>query len=241
MTIKKYELDALELPKVHPLARPASRQLKVAHTTLQGVFESLHVVRENTRGEKDSRGRLNEGEVDLLRSSIVLAGAGLEAVLKRLVSDALPGLLGTPRKNSGAVRKYKEYVRGQFQDRGATGAWIEAIISEDPRPQMTSLYIDALISRSIQSETELRAVRDALGIDEEQVPNDRIAGVRGFLSARNQVAHDLDLKKPKDESRGQRYQRTIPKVLGHCNEAVSLTSCYVLCVSDLLRQRKGKE
>jgi hypothetical protein len=106
--IKRYELNPLALPRfVHDRARPAREELRVAHDTLQGIFDSLHAVRVAARVDKDARGRLNEGEVDLLRSAVVLAGAGMEAVIKRLVTDALPMILAQPAKHPLAVAKYE--------------------------------------------------------------------------------------------------------------------------------------
>ncbi len=93
MSIRKYGLASLPDRRVHRQASPALRHLAVAHSTPQGIFESLHVVRlaaADVSG-KDARGRLNEGEVDLLRSALVLAGAGLDAVLKRLGSGRAAG------------------------------------------------------------------------------------------------------------------------------------------------------
>ena len=71
MPIRKYTPAPLPERRVYPRASPAARHLAVAHATLQGIFESLHVVRQAAAGAsgKDARGRLNEGEVDLLRSA----------------------------------------------------------------------------------------------------------------------------------------------------------------------------
>ena len=85
--------------RVHDRAAPALKHLAVAHQTLQGIFDSFHVVR-TAPGDKDGRGRLKEAEIDLLRSALVLAGAGLDAVLKRLVRDALPEMLAVGRRSN---------------------------------------------------------------------------------------------------------------------------------------------
>lgn len=242
MPVKRYDIQPLEIPRrLHLRARPAQQQLLVAHTTLQGIFDSLHLVRTAASEAPggSARGRLREGEVDLLRSAIVLAGAGVDAVLKRLVTDALPTLLESPARHPLATKKYKEHVGRQFRKEGASKSWIDAVLSDDPRPQMVQLYVEHLVTGSLQNETDLKRVRDALGIEPDELPDDRIARMQGFLTARNQVAHDLDLKRPDDETRGNRYTRRVPTVISQCDDAIDLTRTYVCLTSELLKRRRA--
>lgn len=241
MPIKKYQLPALNLPsRVHPRVGAARQQLCVAHTTLQGVFESLHVVRCSSAGYAANvgRGRLKEGEVDLLRCAIVLGGAGMDAVLRRLATDALPTMLASPGKHPQAARKFKQHISEQVKEKGAPKSWIEAILADDPRPEMIRLYVDALTKSSLQNETDLKRLRDALGVREAVVSDETIAALKGFLIARNQVAHDLDLKRPDDETRGTRYSRTVPTVLDQCHQLIQLNSTFVIEVSSLLKRKR---
>ncbi len=138
MPIRKYSLASLPDRRVHRQASPALRHLVVAHSTLQGVFESLHIVRlaaADASGE-DARGRLNEGEVDLLRSALVLAGSGLDAVLKRLAQDALPELLAVGSTRAAADKAFKAHVSAQIRDKTPSTAWTKAILDPDPRQAM---------------------------------------------------------------------------------------------------------
>lgn len=132
MPIRKYSLAPLTDRRVHRRASPALTHLKVAHATLQGIFESLHVVREAAAVPgKDARGRLKEGEVDLLRSALVLAGAGLDAVVKRLARDALPELLAVGSTRAAADKIFKTHVSVQIRDKTPSTSWTQAIL--DPR------------------------------------------------------------------------------------------------------------
>jgi hypothetical protein len=120
----KYSLAPLPERRVHRGASPALTHLGVAHTTLQGIFESLHVVRQEASSSgRDGRGPLNEGEVDLLRSALVLAGAGLDAVVKRLARDALPQLLAVGTTQAAADKEFKTHVSAQVRDRTPSTAW----------------------------------------------------------------------------------------------------------------------
>jgi hypothetical protein len=207
----------------------------VAHTTLQGIFESLHVVREATGASaKDARGRLKEGEVDLLRSALVLAGAGLDSVLKRLARDALPELLAVGSTQTAADKVFKDHVRTQIQGKTLSKSWMDAILDPDPRQAMIRLYVEERTRGSLQNEKDLRAIRAALGIGENVIPNHRIARLASFLTARNRVAHDLDIKDPEDPSRGLRYQRSITVVVTQCDLVLGLSDAFIVATSDEL-------
>jgi hypothetical protein len=91
-------------------------------------------------GDKDGRGRLKEAEVDLLRSALVLAGAGLDAVLKRLIRDALPELLAVGSTHPGADKVFKTHVSMQVREKKPSTSWTKAILDADPRQAMIRLY-----------------------------------------------------------------------------------------------------
>lgn len=235
MPIRKYSLAPLTDRRVHRRASPALTHLKVAHATLQGIFESLHVVREAAAVPgKDARGRLKEGEVDLLRSALVLAGAGLDAVVKRLARDALPELLAVGSTRAAADKIFKTHVSAQIRDKTPSTSWTQAILDPDPRQAMIRLHVEACTTGSLQNEKDLRAIRATLGISEKVITDQRIAGLAPFLTARNQVAHDLDIKAPGDPSWGPRHQRRIRTVVAQRDAVLGLADAFVVAVSDEL-------
>ncbi|MGJ3507688.1 hypothetical protein [Enemella sp. A6] len=233
MPIKRYTVHDLPERRVHPRAAPGHQHLQVAHATLSGVFESLHVVRQ-AAADKDARGRLRDPEVDLLRSALILAGAGLDAVIRRLARDALPNLLAVGSPQTAAHRAFKEQIRGEVRDKSPSDSWTRAILADDPRQAMIDVYVRERTQGSLQSEKDLKRIRQALGITDTVIPDDRIAELRPFLTARNQVAHDLDIKDPGDETWGPRYSRTVTTVVKQCNLALSLSDSFVVAVSDAL-------
>jgi hypothetical protein len=234
MPIWKYSLAPLPERRVHGRASPALAYLQVAHTTLQGIFESLHVVREAAgASRRDARGRLREGEVDLLRSALVLAGAGLDVVLKRLARDALPELLAVGSTQAAAGRKFKNHVRAQIENK-TPPLWLQAILDPDPRQAMIRLYVKERTQASLLSKENLLAIRDALGIDKNVLPDERIYRLAAFLTARNRVAHDLDIKAPEDPSPGTRYSRQINLVANQCDLVLGLADAFIVAVSDEL-------
>jgi hypothetical protein len=210
------------------------KHLTVAHQTLQGIFDSLHAVRTAPSDKEDGRGRLREAEVDLLRSALVLAGAGLEAVVKRLARDALPELLAVRSTHAGADRVFKTYVSAQVRDKTPSTSWTRAILDADPRQAMIRLYVEEHTQGSLQNEKDLRAIRDALGVSDQVIKDQQIDDLRQFLQARNQVAHDMDIKDPEDESWGPRYGRSANTVVAQCDQVLGLAGVFVDAVSDEL-------
>lgn len=235
MTIKKYGLTPLGDFKVHP--QPAVNHLKVAHATLTGLFESLHVVRISAREDRsDHRGRMTAPEVDLLRSMLVLAGAGLDAVLKRLAEDAIPLVIAIGPNGKTAKSTFKSHVAANVQEKGTSKDWMDAVLSDDPRKAMLDLYVAAKIKGSLQSEEGLRSMRDALGIAATAISDSDIASLGPFLKARNQVAHGLDLKKPEDRTSSSkassgRYARKVKDVADQCDAVLALARSFVDAVS----------
>lgn len=235
MAIKRYTVADLPERRVHPQAAPANKHLSVAHTTLRGVFDSLHVVREAaSAGGGDARGRLREPEIDLLRSALVLAGAGLDAVVRRLARDALPTLLAVGSSQSAAHKVFKTHVSVRVREKAPSGNWTDAILSDDPRQAMIHNYVSERTQGSLQSEKDLKGMRDALGVAKESISDEQIAGLGPFLTARNQVAHDLDIKDPDDASWGPRHTRKVTTVVAQCDLALGVADGFVQAVSEAL-------
>jgi len=77
------KLKALSPPYEHLATETAQRFLVGAYDAVNGVLESLDVLRQIRKDETgDVRGRLPHNEEDLLRAALVFAGAGLDASLK---------------------------------------------------------------------------------------------------------------------------------------------------------------
>jgi hypothetical protein len=130
------QLKDLSEAEEHEAVNTAQRFLTSAFEAVDAVLETLDVVRQ-VRKQKggDIRGRLTANEEDLLRASVVFTGAGLDAVLKRLIRDTLPGLLGA---NDQAHEKFEAFAR----DRLGTGEIADTamiaryLTSEDPRARL---------------------------------------------------------------------------------------------------------
>lgn len=243
MPVRRYGLEPLPPRSVNVLAGPALQHLETAHRTLQGIFDSLHIVRERSFAEKaNARGRFKEPEVDLLRSALVLAGSGLDAVVKRLAADALPPMLASGRQ-LGAEKKFKDHVRIRVFDVKPGGDWIDAVLDADPRRAMIRRYVSERVAGSLQSEDELKKMRDAFGISEGALPDGRIESLRDYFQARNRIAHDLDIRTPTHPTaptRGGRYTHKALVVEGQCNLVLGVAGDFIDRVSQNLGGPRAK-
>lgn len=230
MPIRRYELKSLPELRVNSAVTPALNQLKTAHLTISGVLDSLHVVRQaNASG--DARGRLREAEVDLIRAAVVFAGASLDAVVKRQARDALPALLAVGSANRLSLKEFKSHVSASIRDKQPSKTWTDAVLADDPRQAMVEVYVSNLTTGSLQSTTDLKRMRTALGIAVEELADHRIDELGPFLKARNQIAHDLDTKDPSDSTWGQRHGRTVSTTVSQCDAVLAIATIYVQQVS----------
>jgi hypothetical protein len=198
-------------------------RLVAAHGSVSGLFDTLHVLRERAAKTKDPRGRLSEDELDQLRAAIVFTSAALDACLRRLLRDALPVLIPAGPEAAGRFTGYlhTERLRGELSKTTK-----DAITSADPRGQLIDLYVTHLAGSSLQSWTDLKKVRDALGLPANgasiDLSNDRLEGLKDFFIARNEIAHELDLVDPSVRGSRSRRHRDMTIVGTQCSDTLAV-------------------
>lgn len=217
--IVKLELTALgSRPRsCPPQAQGAWNYLVGAHASVSGLFDTLHVLRLKSAEESDPRGRLSHDQTDQLRAALVFSSSGLDACLRRLLRDALPVLVDD---NDDAEGKFKAFVNEQLNGTKAPKHIRSALIDRDPRSRLIEFYIDALTGSSLQQVSDLRKVRDALGIAPADIPDAAIGKLGPFFAARNEVAHELDLVDPSGKGTTTRRGRKMADVRDQCDEVL---------------------
>lgn len=202
-------LAALSTPFPEPQTDTAQRFLTSAYEAVEAVLETLATVRDLRRHQGgDIRGRLTGPEEDLLRAAVVFTGAGLDATLKQVIRDTLPALLDA---SAQAHAKFEAFAK----DRLGTGEIADTtmiaryLISTNPRQALIEDYIYDLTGSSLQSAEEVQKVAGALGIEQADLRK-RIRGLKALFVARNEISHELDLRRP--ERRGDRTRRS--RVMG---------------------------
>jgi len=212
----------------------AQRFLASAYDSVDAVLETLETLRDLRRQQAGGRipGRLTSNEEDLLRAAIVFTGAGMDATLKQLIRDTLPGLLDVSDLSHDKFEAFagQRLGTGEIAD---TKMIARYLISADPRRRLIEDYIYDLTGSSLQSAEEVGKVAGALGINDGALRK-RIDGLKDWFSARNEVSHELDLQRP--EQPGDRTRRTRPmgttKTL--CQEGLEVTQLIVNAAGALL-------
>ncbi len=196
-------LSVLSPAKSHPATETSQRFLASAFDSVEAVLVSLDVVRRERREDgQDLRGRLASNEEDLVRAAIVFAGAGVDATLKQLIRDALPRLL---QNHGDAHDQFVDFVKSRLGAEDWTRSLSLLLTSESPRQQLIEQYVQHLTGGSLQSQDEVQRVASALGISTKPLQQ-RIVTLRELFVARNEISHELDLRKP--ERHGDRTRRS---------------------------------
>ena len=145
----------------------------------------------DVRSARKAKGTPTDTEQDLLRAMLSFASAGLDALVKQLVQDALPLIID---KRPGAGDMFRRSVERLLR----TGDGIdqrrlaEVISDHSPRSRLVELLVKELTSNSLQSTDELLRVAAHFDIPSAKITTDpkRLSEV---FHARNQIAHEMDV------------------------------------------------
>jgi hypothetical protein len=215
------------------MIRPAWRYLKGTHATVSGLFDSFAVVRE-FRGEveddvesgdstaQETRGRLTADQENMLRAAVVFTSSGLDACCKRLLRDTLSALIDG---HVEASKCFTAWIARGLHNK-VPGDMKRAILSIDPRTELIKLYVEERVGSSLQSTDDLKRVRDALGIDESQLPDSEIDSLKTFFTDRNAIVHDLDYEDTTGTGTG-RHRRRMEDVREQCNMVLALIATII--------------
>lgn len=223
--ITKLELTPLgSRPKGCPReVQGAWKYLVGAHSSVSGLFDTLHILRLKSAEETDARGRLSHDQTDQLRAALVFTSSGLDACLRRLLRDALPTLV---EGNKDAEGKFKHFVNDQLNSK-VSRQIRTALTDSDPRARLIEFYVESITGSSLQQDSDLRRVRNSLGIGEEELPDDSLQRLRPFFAARNEIVHELDLVDPTGRGTPTRRGRRMIDVRDQCDEVLQQVKTFV--------------
>lgn len=208
-------LSGLSSAVVHDLTVNSQRFLASAYDTVDDLLTVLDTVRIARKADegKGSKGILTSNEQDILRACVVLAGAGLDASLKRLVRDAFSSLVeidGAP-----ALRELHLFTSKRIASAGGVDAErvAELLLTPKPRDLLVEAFIESLVGSSIQSVDAVQRIATVLGIPNGSDLRKDIKSLRLAFVARNQIAHELDLQVPAGFGDRQKHTRTLKQTL----------------------------
>ena len=207
--------------------------LEHAESSLK-AFRNAFDTLKRQRGAK--RGMTTDEEQDVLRAAVVFAAAGLDAVAKQLIRDALPGLLEKdPKVQAGLETFVARRIRGDDDGEGYVGAKFLArlLTAQSQRGQVIEEYIRELTGSSLQSPDELLRTAAALGVDPAAAGIERKA-LKPIFDVRNKIIHELDI-----DLAGARRKRNIrgqDVMLGHAGTLLVVARQLVASVETRLSQ-----
>lgn len=204
--LKKWKVLQLPDPVTSEPVRSAQRFLGAAQETVSLTLLNFRLAREFAKAvdQKDARGRLSNSEMDLLRSAIVFAGAGLDTILKELIRCALPKVIVI---NELAREKFEDFAADHLGGkRGVPEIGTLAAVLTSPdgaRGALLERYARALTGDSLQSAKQVSSAAGALGISDAALRKRMNEGstLDLMFRARNEIVHELDLTSKGPRSR----------------------------------------
>ncbi|MYB69895.1 MAG: hypothetical protein F4X75_15520 [Gemmatimonadetes bacterium] len=137
------------------------------------------------------RGASTDKEQDLLRAMLTFACAGLDALVKQLIKDALPDVINC---NEAVERTFRADIerrirRGEEIDHKFLA---DVLTQKRPRDRLIDILISDLTSQSLQSKDQLLRVGSFFDIPSNSITNNPNDLARIF-TARNQIVHEMDI------------------------------------------------
>lgn len=220
-----------------PLVRPAYRILASAHVSVVEQFDAVDALDTARRRVSNSpKGRKSKSEIDILRSAIVLSSAGLDASMKRLVTD-----VGRPlimQNGTGARREYEQHLKREMEKRKVSDPFRQAVLAINPVDELITFYFAEKTKASFQRSGDLeKRVRHALGISSSDVSDSVLEGLNSFFQSRNKIVHSMDLKDPSSDSLAREH-RDFDVVAEQCNMVFEVAVKLILGAVDACRKAK---
>lgn len=197
-------------PEAWELFPEVQNILRVARESVDGavtVARLTHRVLRQKDG-KDSRGAYAAVAQNSLRAALNFAGAGLDAGLKRLVEDALPRLIAFDEQTAEKLSSFAEKRITATNGGVSATSLVELLIhhGSNPRDILLDKWSNDLRANSAQSVERVDEIAMALGVDSPEIrkranPTTKSLLLRTAFRERNKIAHELDVSKPRGESR----------------------------------------
>ncbi|HEV2380943.1 MAG TPA: HEPN domain-containing protein [Terriglobia bacterium] len=196
--------------------------LRNAHnsaSSLLNIFDSV------CGGRRKRKSLSDDEQQDLLRAMLIFASAGLDAMVKQLIKDALRTVIN---QDEGATAIFKKYIERRLAKEGkAIDHHFLADILGDSRPR--DRLLDSLISEltqgSFQSATQLFRVAEAFNIRTDDLHANK-KKLDAVFRTRNQIAHEMDVDFAQQEGRTRRL-RDKQAMIDFANEVFGLAAAFL--------------
>lgn len=196
-----------EAEELLPEVQNAIRAARESADSAIGTANVINRLYKTAEGKKFN-GSWVSPAVDSLRSALLFASGGLDTSLKRLVKHSLKKLAVQDESVDEQFRKWAEQRVGDAQT-GAVQAkeLVQILLSHGvtPRDSLISTWIYTLTDGSAQSAARVSELAQALGVTDSAIRKRTAHKAKTILhdafTARNQIAHELDVVDPDAETR----------------------------------------
>jgi len=169
-------------------------------TSFLDTFEKL-------RKARKAKGTPTDEEQDLLRAMLLFATAGLDSMVKQLVTDALSVVI---ENDEGAAAEFKKFISRRLEknDRLDRHFLADVIGDAHPRKRMLECLVSDLTSESLQSTEQLLKTAAYFNIPSVSICGDP-KSLTGIFNVRNQITHEMDIDFQRNRSRRPRAKATM--------------------------------
>lgn len=206
--------------------------LRYAHASAKAFLDAFNRVRQH-RGAV--AGATRDVEQDLLRGMVVMAGAGLDSMLKQLIRDCLQTLAACDEGVREGLEKFvARQLRseaGESQSAGASRFLARVLTAADTRDQVIEEYVQFLTGASLQSADEVMRAAGALGLKPVALGIDPDV-LRPIFGVRNKIIHELDIDF--EAARRNRAHRTIGTMTEHANTLLQTAESILVAAGEKL-------
>ena len=189
--------------------RNAQQVLITAHETCLSFLKSFIQIRD----DRKAKGTPTDLEQDLLRAMIVFASSGLDAVIKQLVNDALPTVIGKNGGENGASANFSSFVEKKISNdpKLANRLISSSITSINSRDWIMKWFVSRLLDDSLQSKDQVLQIASYFDIPSAKLTNS-LKSLSEVFSIRNLIIHEMDVDlKGKNRKRNPRKRDDVIK------------------------------
>ena len=198
-----------------------------AHDTSSSFLEIFNT----TRSTRKARGSSTDKEQDLLRAMLTFACAGLDALVKQLIKDALPDVINC---NEAAERTFRADIERRIRrgDEIDHRFLADVLTQKRPRDRLIEILVADLTSQSLQSKDQLLKAGSFFDIQSNSITR-RPDNLARIFTARNQIVHEMDIDfSPTNRNRRSRAKE---KMVADTNEIFRVSNVFLGEVDNKLK------
>ncbi len=221
----------------HP-EKPQSNQLKSAYLVLCDGIDSVNSLAKlyEEATKKRGRGAPTHEEQDLLRAMVAMAGATLDATIKRIIMECLHDVVD---KNESAQEEVTKHIERNVLNREASRGnkrLAKALLDPRPPQKIISFIIKDITGESLQSVKQLAKASKILGLDSRKnTKRFDLGKLEKAFEARNQIIHEMDAT-PGKEGNKRRRQRKKKEMREYAQNLLGAAKSLLIQVDEVLKQ-----